>query len=108
MDDLSKKIMVGMFGQAVPMMDLDTCAKVLYKPSKDSKDIAWLPIGWETHQPAIFVQAQDPEDSLLVGPTGEREIIITGRMYVNIDFLSTGLWAAIREELGLTKRSKCE
>jgi len=106
MDEQSKKFLAGMFGPAAPVMDLDTCAKVLYKPLKDSKDIAWLPIGWETHQPVLFVQAQDPEDRLLVNALGEQEVIISGRTYVNLDVLSPELKRSIREELGLSLQTK--
>lgn len=101
MTDEAKKCLSSMFGPAAPLMDLDTCAKVLYKPHKDKKGIAWLPIGWETHQPMLFVQAQDAEDGLILNAIGEKEIIMSGRGYVNMDVLSPELRSAVRVELGL-------
>lgn len=103
MDETRKKMLSLMFGEAAPIMDLDTCAKVLYKPFKDKKEIAWMPIGWETHQPMLFVQAQD-EVKTLLNKDGMQEIDMVMRSYVNMDALPDDLKLAIRQHLGLVEK----
>jgi len=100
MDDQKKRMLAMMFGDAAPIMDLETCAKVLYKPFKHKKDHAWLPIGWEAHQPMLFVTARD-EVKQILDSKGREEINLTIRSYVCMDVLPDELRSQIREHLKL-------
>lgn len=99
-EDTRKRLLAMMFGEAAPMIDINTCARVMYKPIKTSDNMAWMPIGWETHQPMIFVMARDKVSSLL-NAKGEQEVDMVVRSYVCMDSLSPDLKDRIREHLGL-------
>lgn len=103
MDDGSKGKLVDQFDVHAPIMDIETCAKVYYRPFKDNKAYAWLPIGWETHQPVLFVMAQDEQQGTVLNAIGEREVFLSMQSYANMSFLSLELRRRIRQELGLDK-----
>jgi hypothetical protein len=62
-----------------------------------------MPIGWETHQPMIFVQAQDKVKTLLK-QDGTEDIEMVMRSYVCMDMLSKELRDMIRAHLGLSQK----
>lgn len=103
MDEARKNLLSLMFGSAAPIMDLTTCAKVLYKPFVEKDETAWMPIGWETHQPMIFVMAQDKVKSLLK-QDGSADIEMVTRSYVCMDALTDELKLMIRQHLGLASQ----
>lgn len=99
MDNKTRNEMLAMmFGEAALTIDLLHCAKVFYKPSKTEKAIAWLPIGWDTHQPVLLVMAQD-DVKTLVKADGEMDVELVIRSYVCIDALPEDLREKIREHL---------
>jgi hypothetical protein len=99
------RILSMMFGEAAPMMDIDTCARVMFKPFKDKPSMAWLPIGWQTHQPIIFVMAQDNVSALL-NAQGRQQTEMTVRTYICMDALPQELKDKIREHLGLKDKKE--
>jgi hypothetical protein len=102
-----RELMDMLFGKEA-MINLNTCAKVMLKPGRVDDDfpVAWMPVGWDHHQPMLFVAAQDPPSPIIKPGVPEDEMMVYS--YACMNFLSNDLKTKIREELGLAEKKPPE